>query len=396
MPFTFKKNERGISGFTFPIMRNLIIPASRYLFSPQVSNPKNMPLKGPCFIFGNHANYFDPFLINLEMTEEPTAGVMTRDQFHKPLPRIFMDSIGIVPTSKYVPEPGIVRQVMKMIERNRMIVIFPEGGRRWAGKPKPMIETTLKLFWKMGIPVHPVQIHGSYLSWPRWADNIRKSRLDIRWLSPLHASDFDTYESFAETCRAAINFDEYNPPATVQIQSCSKPAAGIERFLYRCPVTGETGAVYSPDGKQVYSRTSDFVYTMNLQSRLVDAHDEPHSIVEMFEQISKMPMVKNGNGILLRNYGCELNEINEVHELVQKGKGYAELSQEYLLLSLGAEKLRLPIENILYMSVEQNHKITFTTTSGIHQLVLHDASALQWKNYIQRLQNGDTPVRSLL
>ena len=125
MPFTFAKNDRGISGFTFPIMRKLVIPTARYLFSPVVTNPQNMPTTGPCFIFGNHANYFDPFFINLDMTEEPTAGVMTRDQFHKTLPRIFMDSIGIVPTSKYVPEPGIVRSVMKMIDKRRMIVIFP-------------------------------------------------------------------------------------------------------------------------------------------------------------------------------------------------------------------------------------------------------------------------------
>jgi 1-acyl-sn-glycerol-3-phosphate acyltransferase len=151
MSFTFSKNDRGISGVTFPIMRKLVMPTTRCLFSPVVTNPHNMPSHGPCFIFGNHANYFDPFFINLDMTEEPTAGVMTRDQFHKTLPRIFMDSIGIVPTSKYVPEPGIVRSVMNMIDKRRMIVIFPEGGRRWAGKPKPLIETTLKLFWKMNV-----------------------------------------------------------------------------------------------------------------------------------------------------------------------------------------------------------------------------------------------------
>src|SRR5690625_6903733 len=86
-----------------------------------------MPLTGPCFIYGNHSNYFDPFMINVGMTHEPTAGVMTRDQFHKPLPRIFMDSIGIVPTSKYVPEPGIVREVIRMIDQRRMIVIFPRS-----------------------------------------------------------------------------------------------------------------------------------------------------------------------------------------------------------------------------------------------------------------------------
>jgi 1-acyl-sn-glycerol-3-phosphate acyltransferase len=393
MSFTFSKNDRGISGFTFPIMRKLVMPTTRCLFSPVVTNPHNMPSHGPCFIFGNHANYFDPFFINLDMTEEPTAGVMTRDQFHKTLPRIFMDSIGIVPTSKYVPEPGIVRSVMNMIDKRRMIVIFPEGGRRWAGKPKPLIETTLKLFWKMNIPVHPVQIHGSYLSWPRWADNPRKSTIEIRWLDPLHGSDFSDYQTFANTCRDLIEFDEYTPPDTVKIHSCAKPAKGIERFLYRCPDTGDTGSVYSPDGVHVYSRSSNLSYKMNLRSRLVDTHGEPHSIVKMFETINQMPMEMDRDLVLLTNSGCKVNEINDNHELIQKGPGYAELTRDTLLLSIGSSKTRLSLDEILYMSVEQNHKITMTTESGIHQLVLKNASALQWKNYIQRLQDGEQPVR---
>lgn len=393
MAFTFKKNERGISGFTFPIMRKLIIPTARHLFSPKITHPENMPATGPCFIFGNHSNYFDPFFLNLDMTHEPTAGVMTRDQFHKTLPRIFMDSIGIVPTSKYVPEPAIVRNVIRMIEHRRMIVIFPEGGRRWAGTPKEMIETTLKLFWKMNIPVHPVQIHGSYLSWPRWADKYRKSSIEVRWLTPLVPDKFSEYSVFAQKCRDLIDFNEYHPPETVQIHSCTKPAAGIGRFLYRCPKTGETGAIFSPDGIHVYSRDTSDSYTMNLHSRLVDSHGEPHSIVDMFNTINQMPMMVNRESILLRNSGCYLNKINQQHELVNIGPGYAELTPESLLLSQGSERKVFPVEEILYLSVEQNHKITLTTTSGIHQVVLKEASALQWKNYIQRLKAGEKPLK---
>lgn len=135
---------------------------------------------------------------------------------------------------------------------------------------------------------------------------------------------------------------------------------------------------------------------MNLRSRLIDAHGKPHSIVDLFEAINRMPMAMNRDSILLTNPGCRLNEINDRHELIKKGPGYAELTHQSLLLSLGSSKTLLSLDEILYMSVEQNHKITFTTESGIHQLVLNNASALQWKNYIQRLQSGETPVRKLL
>ncbi|WP_234567364.1 lysophospholipid acyltransferase family protein [Rhodohalobacter sp. 614A] len=395
--FTFNKNERGFSDKAFAFMRRTIIPTTKFLFKPRITNPENMPLTGPCFIYGNHANYFDPFMINVGMTQEPTAGVMTRDQFHKMLPRIFMDGIGIVPTSKYVPEPGSIRSVIKMIDQRRMIVIFPEGGRRWDGKPKPLIETTLKLFWKMRIPVHPVQIHGSYLSWPRWADNLRRGSVELRFLDPVHSSDFDDYETFANHCRELITFDEYHPPEEAIPVKCSKPAAGIQRFLYRCPDTGVNGAIFSPDGVSVFSRESEFRYRMNTASRLVDSEGEAVSIIDLFNKINEMPMVfsDSKDNILLEKSGSQVNKLDQEQRLQKLDRGYVKLTSNGLFVSVGSQKFELPFDQINYTSVEQNHKLTVTSPHDIIQINLEGQSALQWQLYIKRLKKGENPVTSL-
>jgi 1-acyl-sn-glycerol-3-phosphate acyltransferase len=395
--FRFKKNERGYSEKTFVFMRNTIIPTTRYLFNPRITNRHNMPLTGPCFIYGNHSNYFDPFILNMGMVVEPTAGVMTRDQFHKTLPRIFMDSIGIVPTSKYVPEPGIIRSVIKMIEQKRMIVIFPEGGRRWDGKPKPLIETTLKLFWKMGIPTHPVQIHGSHLHWPRWADKYRRGSVEMRFMDPVYASDFDDYDTFAEHCREMINFDEYHPPEDAFPNSCSKPAAGIQRFLYRCPDTGINGAIYSPDGVHVYSRESAFRYKMNVNSRLIGSNGQVLSIIDLHEKINSMPMVfeQPHKNVVLEKTGSQIYMVDPEHQLVKLDRAHVELFPERLLISMGSETFDISMEEIRYLSVEQNHKLTVTSSDLTLQVDLKGKSALQWQKYITRLKAGEQPVLSL-
>ena len=395
--FLFQKNERGYSDKAFKFLRSTLIPATRVLFRPRILNPENMPLTGPCFIYGNHANYFDPFMINVPMTKEPTAGVMTRDQFHKTLPRIFMDGIGIVPTSKYVPEPGIVRSVIRMIDQNRMIVIFPEGGRRWDGRPKPLIETTLKLFWKMRIPVHPVQIHGSYLGWPRWADNLRRASVELHFLDPLHASDFDSYESFAATCRELISFEEYDPPASARPVSCSKPAAGIERFLYRCPDTGENGAFFTPDGREVFCRTSSLHYRMDVSSRLHTVQGETVSLIDLYDRIRSLPMVYENrkSTLLLKKSGSQIYKIGDRDELTNLDRGLAELTSEALTVYLGSDRYRLLMHEIRYLSIEQNHKLTITSDKMRMQIDLEGQSALQWKHYILRLKSGEEPVYSL-
>lgn len=393
--FRFNKNDRGYSDKAFAFMRKTIIPATERLFRPRITNPENMPLTGPCFIYGNHANYFDPFALNAGMTQEPTAGVMTRDQFHKTLPRVFMDSIGIVPTSKYVPEPGIVRSVMKMIDHRRMIVIFPEGGRRWDGKPKSVIETTLKLFWKMGIPIHPVQIHGSYLLWPRWADNLRRGSMELRFLDPIHASDFDSYEDFSAFCKSRINFEEYNPPEECYPTGGNKPAAGIQRFLYRCPETGINGGVFSPDGEHVYSRFSDMSYKMNLASRLVDKDGQRHSIIDMYEGINEMPMYKLKEETILEKTGSKLSMVNKEHQLIYLDRAHVELTEERMSIAYGSTIHVLSLDEIRALSVEQNHKLTVTTSETTFQLNLESQSALQWQTYIRRLQKGEKSVKSL-
>jgi len=378
-------------------MRKTIIPTTQLLFNPRITNPENMPSTGPCFIYGNHSNYFDPFMINVGITQEPTAGVMTRDQFHKTLPRIFMDSIGIVPTSKYVPEPGIIRSVIRMIDQRRIIVIFPEGGRRWDGRPKSVIETTLKLFWKMKIPIHPVQIHGSHLSWPRWADHYRRASVEVRFMKPIHASDFDDFETFSEFCKDQINFNEYDPPIDAYPTSCKKPAAGIQRLLYRCPETGSSGTVYSPDGEHVYSRDAAFRYRMTHSSRLIDGDGKEHSVLDLYDVINEMPMtwIDPSERIVLQHNGSQIFRIDEEHQLVKLDKAIVELTDERLSILMGSDQTHLPMEEMRYISVEQNHKISVTTADKMLQFTLEGKSALQWQNYINRLKNSEKPVKSL-
>lgn len=377
-------------------MRSTLIPVTKMLFRPRIVNRHNMPLTGPCFIYGNHSNYFDPFMINADMDREPTAGVMTRDQFHKTIPRVFMDSIGIVPTSKYVPEPSIVRSVLRMIDQKRMIVIFPEGGRRWDGRPKPVIETTLKLFWKMGIPVHPVQIHGSYLAWPRWADHLRRASVEMRYLDPVHASDFSDYETFADHCRSLIHFDEYNPPAEAFPVSGSKPAAGIQRLLYRCPVTGVNGAIFSPDGEHVFSREAGFRYRMNVASRLAGPDGEEISVIGLFDKINQLPVVYENptERVILEHSGSQIYTIDKEHQLVKLEKGMVTLTPDQITIRMGNRRFHIPLEEIRVISVEQNHKLSVTTPEQTLQFTLVGKSALQWQITINRLKNGEKAVKS--
>ena len=392
MKFRFQKNNRGYSDLTFPFLRATIIGATKLLFRPRLVNPENMPTTGPCFLFGNHSNYFDPFLMNAWHSDDPTAGVMTREQFHKTLPALFMDSVGIVPTSKYVPEPTVIRSVMRMIDQRRMIVIFPEGGRRWDGRPKSLIESTLKLFYKMKIPVHPVQIHGAFLTWPRWADYPRYGICEIHFLKPLIPGDYTDYETFAHECREAINFDEYFPPETCYPRYAYQPAAGVERLLYRCPDTGINNGIYSPDGHHIFSRHTSLKYEMSPDSRLIDEHGDRHSLIELFDKMTKIPMFTDGD-FVLREMQTGLFEVNRNHQLIELGQADITLYADQLTINGTYRKQSIPIEKLLYISIEQNHKVSITGEGFTYHFYCQHSSALQWQQYIHRLKSGEKAIK---
>lgn len=391
MKFRFSKNLRGYSDTTFKLLRLLLVGSAKLLLNPKLVHPQNMPLTGPCFLYGNHSNYYDPFLINAWMTREPAAGVMTREQFHKPMSALFMDSVGIVPTSKYVPEPGVIRQVMKMIAQRRMIVIFPEGGRRWDGRPKPLIESTLKLFYRMGIPVHPVQLHGAYLSWPRWADYPRYSNTEIHFLDPVKPADFTDFNLFAHTCRQAMNFDEYTPPQGAWPIWAYKPASGVQRLLYRCVDSGKTAGIYSPDGHHLLSRHSPLRYVMDKDSRLWSDTQQPVSLIDLFDSMQQLPMFAS-EGVVLHEPDSTLFTVNAQMELVKLGPARITLYTDAISMRMTDALHQVPIDDILYISIEQNHKVSLTTKSGSWQFFIQH-SALQWQHYIRRLKSGEQAQR---
>lgn len=388
--YRFPKNERGYNERSFRFLHATLIRATRFLFDPVVVNPHNMPLTGPCFIYGNHSNNFDPFVLNVPLTREPTAGVMTRDQFYKFLPALFMDSIGIVPTSKYVPDPAVIRNVIRMIQQNRMIVIFPEGGRRWDGRPKGTIESTMKLFWKMKVPVHPVQFHGSYVGWPRWATYPRRNRFRMIFLDPLVPGDFPDYDTFHAACVRAIDFHEEEPAPETLPFKVFRPADGIDKILYRCPRTGVDGAIWTPDGRRVLSKTDpDFQYEMNNASQLVDPTGLAHNISGFYDTIRELPMSTDANGLLLDEPQAKISWIDAKFRLHPLSSGRVWLHPDHVGLQHAQGIERLPIEHVLYISIEQNTRITLTMRDGTWMISLGRTRALQWQDHLQRLKQGE-------
>ncbi len=163
-----------------------------------------------------------------------------------PIAKLFQ-AAGIVGTRKRVPEPHLIRRIMRMLDAGRRVVIFPEGGRRWDGRPAPWIDSTAKLFMRAGAPVYPVEIIGSYVGWPRWAPWPRPAHIKLKVHPAVDFSDNPTLKTALDRLKSPISADENVVPEDIRPAWAWRPASGIDRLLYRDP---EKWTIWGPSGNR--------------------------------------------------------------------------------------------------------------------------------------------------
>jgi 1-acyl-sn-glycerol-3-phosphate acyltransferase len=371
------------------VLRSALSTPSRVLWRPRLIGIENFPSEGPAFLYGNHSNRWDPFIINcFTRTMNPTAGVMTREFFRSEFVSRAFASVGILPTSKRLAEPFLVRQVLQLLRQNRTIVIFPEGGSRWDGTPLPWMEATVKLFVRTGVPIHPVKIHGSYWSWPRWADNPRTSRVIVEALPPFTFARDTPIDEATTILRAVTDFDESVESNSRPPSRAFRPAAGIHRLLYRDPWE-DSGALSTSDGYIVRAGSSDRMLRMRPDSSLEDLSSGViYTATELYRRIRSLPLVRGDDGALLTDDVAVFEE-TEFPNLIPVGPGNVRLFDDRIEIDLPTRRV-IPLEDVIYCDIERNFKLQLYLRGreiAMLQFSFMDAgSALQWKDALGRIR----------
>ena len=368
-----------------------VFPFFRLFWRPELTNGgKHLPLKGPCFVYGNHANNYDPFIMNMFTPwRQSTTGVLTQEYFRGKRLRKAMEGIGLVPTRKHVPEPHLIRKIYKKIENEECIVIYPEGGRRWDGRPLPWIESTAKMFVKCGVPVYPVTTEGSYVSWPRWAKYPRPATLRLTAHEPLQFERRAPFEEALAALRKPMDFDGTTIPDELKPKWAYRPADGIHRLIYADPDTGENYAYSTPDGTHVINHAGTKRYKMRPDSLLVDVKtSEIINPSDLYAQIKSLPLPKNQNGSLIES-DVVLHVENTFPDLIPHGEVTASFYEDAVKIKGDQFDWTVGFEEIIHMGLERSYKLQLFQKDRMLQLSFpfNGSSALQWQDTFYRLKN---------
>ena len=134
---------------------------------------------------------------------------------------------------------------------------------------------------------------------------------------------------------------------------------------------------------------------MTPASRLVDKHGKIYSLHDMFDLIRTMPIVAK-NGIVAEVNGSKVFMMRGDYQLKSLGKAHIRFYTDKIAYSIGSDENTLPIQDILWMSIEGNNKLSLTMRDYTLQIELegHD-SALEWRDYLTRIKRGEQPITSM-
>lgn len=174
---------------------------------------ERIPLNEPVIIVSNHLSYFD-FWILSAMLRRNTVFVAVRGLDKRSFVGWTMKLNTIIYIDRDKPGCAFFKNLMwQLQEQRRSVVIYPEGTRSRSGKmltPKPGF---VKFAIKVGIPVLPIAMRGTYEIMPPHKRTPRLKKCDVyvldkTYISPTNPEFYDIFFRKMGTERRYEDLDE--------------------------------------------------------------------------------------------------------------------------------------------------------------------------------------------
>ncbi len=196
--------------------------------------------KEPCLILMNHSCFLDLEIASACLFPRPFHIVCTSDGFVGFGMELLMRLIGCIPTTKFVTDLNLVRDLQYALkQKRRSVLMYPEASYSFDGTATPLPESIGGLVKMLGVPVVMIRTYGAFSRKPLY-NNLRTRKVPVTVDMKYLISPEDIKEQSAEALLARINaefdFDHFRWQLENGITvDAPKRAEGLSRVLYKCP-----------------------------------------------------------------------------------------------------------------------------------------------------------------
>lgn len=201
-------------------------------------NSKIENLEGPFVLVGNHASHYDFWLYGKLTLPEHLSIVCNRFYFRNKIINFFFRKINVIPKKLFNPDIETIKKSMSSIKNDYSIMILPEGRLSVDGTSYDITESTGNLMKKLNVPVVICNVHGAYLTNPKWRKKRMRGKVLVEVVDVINQEELSTLTVQDIDKRIndniQINDFEYAKEHNLTYPKKNK-AKGLENVLYRCP-----------------------------------------------------------------------------------------------------------------------------------------------------------------
>jgi 1-acyl-sn-glycerol-3-phosphate acyltransferase len=153
-------------------------------FDLKVIGRENVPRSGPVILASNHVSYLDPILIGVSVSRR--LNFLAKEEiFKNPLFSWLLKKLQTFPVSRERAGPSAVRNALRLVEKGKALLLFPEGTR---GDGKSLLKAKNGIgviAGRSGAVIVPVYLEGSQKILPRGSRWVRLHPVTVYFGPPL-------------------------------------------------------------------------------------------------------------------------------------------------------------------------------------------------------------------
>jgi 1-acyl-sn-glycerol-3-phosphate acyltransferase len=151
---------------------------------------ENIPATGGALVLSNHQSHLDPVLIGLCFNRR--LNYVARDTLFGFAPfRWLIQSLDAIPIDREGLGLSGLKETLRRLKREEMVLLFPEGTRTEDGLVAPLKPGFCALARRANVPLFPVALDGAFTAWPRWAMFPRPAMIQVQIGQPLWPADVE-------------------------------------------------------------------------------------------------------------------------------------------------------------------------------------------------------------
>lgn len=147
--------------------------AAIIMYRPKIIGKENLPKDTAAIICPNHVHALDSAVI-IAMNKRKINVLAKEELFKNRFLRFIADLFGIYPVKPDKKSMESIKISLKLLKKNELLMIFPEGTRNGMAKGVKPKEGSVRLAIKANVPIIPVGIQGNFKLFRKVKVNIGK------------------------------------------------------------------------------------------------------------------------------------------------------------------------------------------------------------------------------